>query len=187
MSSVDLIATQDRASCKIGVAKNPGKRLLELQTGNPQRLELIATSPGGTREEGLLHRALDGFWHHGEWFGSPGECFDGFFHFFPTVRIHVGSLCGRPPGEAIHRVLRLDRSIAATIAVSFDVEQKARCSVREFYANIKPEIVRSVGMGRLYAEDEWLKSSEAYDAVCNACYAALPPCREAVCSCWRPA
>lgn len=43
MSYVYLIAESDNGPVKIGVAKNPGARIVELQVGNPKRLRLAGT------------------------------------------------------------------------------------------------------------------------------------------------
>lgn len=53
---------------KIGVAKNPNKRLVQLQTGNPNKLVIAKVMQGGYREESALHEALKDSRLEGEWF-----------------------------------------------------------------------------------------------------------------------
>ena len=62
---------------KVGVAKNPEKRLEQMQTGSPYELEIIALLPFITRSmafeyENHLHRRLRRFHFRGEWFSI--EC-----------------------------------------------------------------------------------------------------------------
>ncbi len=54
---------------KIGVtAGSPQVRLSALQTGNPRRLELLASIPGSSREEAALHERFAALRIQGEWF-----------------------------------------------------------------------------------------------------------------------
>lgn len=53
---------------KIGHAKEPPKRLSELQTANPSKLSLLCTMSGDKQLETAFHRVLSPFWIRGEWF-----------------------------------------------------------------------------------------------------------------------
>ncbi|MEU8617355.1 GIY-YIG nuclease family protein [Streptomyces sp. NPDC048623] len=53
---------------KIGTSVNPSKRLKELQTGNPDRLEVLWTAPGGRELESALHQTFNAYRIEGEWF-----------------------------------------------------------------------------------------------------------------------
>ena len=53
---------------KIGHAKDPLKRLNDLQTGQPAPLRLLATMPGGVEVERELHDRFAEFHLQGEWF-----------------------------------------------------------------------------------------------------------------------
>jgi hypothetical protein len=53
---------------KVGVAKNPMRRLSDLQTAVPYRLELIGLMVGGFEVEKRLHRLMAESHHRGEWF-----------------------------------------------------------------------------------------------------------------------
>ena len=58
---------------KIGRASDPSSRMAELQTGNPERLRLIANVCWPPEIEKCLHKFLD---HHrlvGEWFRASEE------------------------------------------------------------------------------------------------------------------
>lgn len=46
------------------------ERLRSLQTGNPHRLEVVATMPGGPTDERHLHTSLSTFRVRGEWFDA---------------------------------------------------------------------------------------------------------------------
>lgn len=60
-------------SIKIGVAKNPQARLLAVQTSQPHRVELLATAPGGIKQERAYHAMFAKHHIRGEWFKSAPE------------------------------------------------------------------------------------------------------------------
>lgn len=57
---------------KIGRSKDPVKRLKQLQTGNPNKLKLIASFEGLGWKEKVLHEQLSLYRLEGEWFSY--EC-----------------------------------------------------------------------------------------------------------------
>lgn len=56
------------AFLKIGIASNVSKRLSSLQTGQPDKMELLGTIPGGRDVEQKLHARFVSLHHRGEWF-----------------------------------------------------------------------------------------------------------------------
>lgn len=59
---------------KIGFSRLDSiSRLSQLQTGNPQKLELIAEWEGAIREEQALHKHYIEYRKYGEWFELPLE------------------------------------------------------------------------------------------------------------------
>jgi hypothetical protein len=58
------------AAVKIGVTKYPGKRLGDIQSGNPAKVHLVASVPGGRELERMLHRFLSRYRVNGEWFST---------------------------------------------------------------------------------------------------------------------
>lgn len=59
---------------KIGVAKNPYKRIDELQTGSPEILHMVGMYPLEGREcEKEFHERFAEYRAHGEWFRDEGE------------------------------------------------------------------------------------------------------------------
>lgn len=59
---------------KVGYAKDPAKRLRELQTGNGHKLALLAMWPGDQQAERRIHGALAQYRREGEWFQlSPSQ------------------------------------------------------------------------------------------------------------------
>lgn len=58
---------------KIGKAKNVQARLATLQTGCPDKIELIMTIPGDHALERELHHQFSHLREHGEWFRHEGE------------------------------------------------------------------------------------------------------------------
>jgi hypothetical protein len=74
---VYVIKTVDAPRCKIGKARNPERRLSELQTGNPMKLELLAcikckSDAHALSIEKVAHRAFRGDSKRGEWFQYSG-------------------------------------------------------------------------------------------------------------------
>jgi hypothetical protein len=65
-----VYAVQAQASrcIKIGIAKDPVKRLAALQTGNHESLELLGFGPGDAATEARLHAELAHYREIGEWF-----------------------------------------------------------------------------------------------------------------------
>jgi Meiotically Up-regulated Gene 113 (MUG113) protein len=59
------------AAVKIGHAADAGKRLLGLQTGNPNELVLLGTLPGDRPQERQLHQRFAEHHRRGEWFHAP--------------------------------------------------------------------------------------------------------------------
>jgi len=70
MKYIYLIQSQEDGYYKIGISKNPNKRLLTLQTGNSSPLKLINTYQTEFAEkiEGTLHRRYKHLHKEGEWF-----------------------------------------------------------------------------------------------------------------------
>ena len=64
-----FIQSGDNGPVKIGKADNVQYRMISLQTGNPERLHLLATFP---MEDGLseekIHALLEGYRIRGEWY-----------------------------------------------------------------------------------------------------------------------
>ncbi|MFD4862470.1 GIY-YIG nuclease family protein [Streptomyces atratus] len=63
-----VIGSAGSTRVKIGTSVSPEKRLKELQTGNPDRLEVLWYTSGGRELEALLHRAFADHRVEGEWF-----------------------------------------------------------------------------------------------------------------------
>tara|TARA_R110002096_G_scaffold392788_1_gene587786 strand:+ start:406 stop:1029 length:624 start_codon:yes stop_codon:yes gene_type:complete len=53
---------------KFGISMHPADRLKRLQVGNPYRLRLLVSVPGGRDRERAVHAALSGYRASGEWF-----------------------------------------------------------------------------------------------------------------------
>ncbi|MEU2834963.1 GIY-YIG nuclease family protein [Streptomyces lavendulae] len=65
---VYVIGSSGSTRVKIGTSVSPDKRLKELQTGNPDRLEVLWHTPGGRELEARLHQAFAAHRTEGEWF-----------------------------------------------------------------------------------------------------------------------
>ena len=63
-----IIQSDFTGMIKIGRSKDPQRRLKQLQTGNPNKLKLIASFKGQGWKEKILHENLEKFRKEGEWF-----------------------------------------------------------------------------------------------------------------------
>ncbi|MFD3937832.1 GIY-YIG nuclease family protein [Streptomyces sp. NPDC058611] len=72
VSYVYVIGSSGSTHVKIGTSVSPEKRLKELQTGNPGRLEVLWCTPGGRDLESALHKVFDEYRMEGEWFDFRG-------------------------------------------------------------------------------------------------------------------
>ena len=70
MNKIYLIKSLNEGIYKIGVSKNPNKRLKEVQTGNPAPVEIIQLyeSEIAYKIETALHNRYSHYNTHGEWF-----------------------------------------------------------------------------------------------------------------------
>ena len=70
MKYIYLIKNIDDSFYKIGVARDPNKRIRQLQTGNSSKLSLITTykSPIAYKIEKVLHNRYSYLRKEGEWF-----------------------------------------------------------------------------------------------------------------------
>ena len=66
--SLYIIQSDVTGMIKIGRSKDPQKRLKQLQTGNPNKLKLIAEFKGEGWKENYLHERLKSYRLEGEWF-----------------------------------------------------------------------------------------------------------------------
>lgn len=70
MKYIYLIQSLENSYYKIGISKNPHKRIAELQTGNPSSLKLVEIyqSEFASQIEVVLHRRYSHLQKEGEWF-----------------------------------------------------------------------------------------------------------------------
>lgn len=70
MNKIYLIKSLNEGLYKIGVSKNPNKRLKEVQTGNPSPVEIVQLyeTDNAYKIESTLHNRYSHYNTHGEWF-----------------------------------------------------------------------------------------------------------------------
>ena len=70
MGFIYLIKNSEDCTYKIGVAKDPRKRLKEIQTGNSSELLIVDMyqTENSFKIEKILHRRYSHLHKHGEWF-----------------------------------------------------------------------------------------------------------------------
>lgn len=67
------VIADKKGPVKFGVSINPHKRLVEVQTGCPFQLTILAYLEGSRVMEGLVHQYLQSSRMHGEWFRRDEE------------------------------------------------------------------------------------------------------------------
>jgi hypothetical protein len=67
-TSLYIVQAGVNGPVKVGITDNVPKRLIGIQTGNHERVHLLATIPGGRFDEMALHFGLRAHRIHGEWF-----------------------------------------------------------------------------------------------------------------------
>lgn len=94
------------APCKIGITRGLNGRLLSLQTGNPKKLEIIASLPIPSRRvveiaEQALHEVFDEFRLVGEWFDvNPIDATIGACTIIREIFLHIAG-----PTEGVYDAL----------------------------------------------------------------------------------
>lgn len=73
-----LITDLEEEYCKIGVSKDPQKRLSNLQTSNPKTLKIYSLFRGNKIIEGKLHKIYSELKIGGEWFSFKDSLYDKF-------------------------------------------------------------------------------------------------------------
>ena len=70
MNKIYLIKSKKESAYKIGVSKNPNKRLKQLQTGNSSELELVTCyeSEFAYKIEKTIHNMFSHLNENGEWY-----------------------------------------------------------------------------------------------------------------------
>lgn len=75
MKIIYLIKSLEDGYYKVGISKNPNKRLIQLQTGNSSRLKLVEQykSEFAHKIEKTIHRLYSHLKKEGEWFNFSIE------------------------------------------------------------------------------------------------------------------
>ena len=98
MGYVYLIKDLYNNTYKIGVAKDVTRRMKSLQTGNVSPLKLIwdFKTDYPYRLEGMLHKTLQEYREHNEWFGLPEAIIDDFPNMCERINNIIISLKDNP-------------------------------------------------------------------------------------------
>lgn len=152
MSSIYFIVSAATQSVKIGRARHPGKRLVDLQVGNADRLHLRAVIAGGEREELSFHTRFRRYRLRGEWFSLAGDLAD-----------FVQSL---PVAMEEKPIMTLDEKVVGTIhpdtvrdAILRSVIPKAELARR---AGVHPNTLAKV------ESPDWSPRWKTLEALCKA-------------------
>lgn len=150
-SFVYVIRGRSKTPIKIGVAKDPMRRLASLQTGNPHKLRLLLVLPGGESLERELHGRFAGArLPGGEWFGGRqvGPMLS-FLNRLSRRMVEGYKVSGRVPelhelepwAEAPRRAMRR-RFVEPSPRVRPDEAERLRESMRQFVPTITSRIRR---------------------------------------------
>jgi hypothetical protein len=82
-----LIVNESNTYCKIGYSKHPDKRLLELQTGNPEKLTLVRRYKGFKALEKHIHFRYKHLNVKNEWFKYSIELLEDLDKNFKDINI----------------------------------------------------------------------------------------------------
>lgn len=82
-----VILNSSKTFCKIGYSNNPNKRLVELQTGNPEELVLIRTYEGIKALEKHIHFRYKHLNVKNEWFKYSIELLEDLDKNFKNINI----------------------------------------------------------------------------------------------------
>lgn len=85
LSYVYFIFAPDVDRVKIGISKQPNRRLQALQRSSPVDLELLGIFPGTEDEESRLHSHFAKYLYRDEWFEVRGELLDWIEERFPQL------------------------------------------------------------------------------------------------------
>lgn len=80
LSGFIYLAMTPNGWCKIGMSKEPYRRMSSLQTGTPLEVTLVhrVFTFNMPALEKALHDYFDAYWMRGEWFNLPKDCIKGF-------------------------------------------------------------------------------------------------------------
>lgn len=127
---VYLIGSPRSGVVKIGVSKDPERRLRSLRTGSPVALRLLWKKPGAEDLEEALHAYFSAYRVRGEWFdfgdGEPVAYVEAAFADLITHGLDVRPAPYDPVREADRLVLDAIRTLPTPVK--------------------KPDVVRTVGM-----------------------------------------
>jgi hypothetical protein len=172
---------------KIGLAEDPTRRLAELQTGSPDRLELLAWIPGDGATERQWHREWAGHRLEGEWFTATvplarairRAVWDRGYAPGPIRAGFRDLVCAEPRLKTLyHRAASL--RIVAPFRPRFCANAAWYGYGRYRHKGIKPVLLPLVGWDR--KGHELLGNHHAYDIAYQTIYEAIPDCRKR-CAC----
>jgi DNA-binding XRE family transcriptional regulator len=152
MSMVYFIVNASAGTVKIGIAKNPVRRLNELQVGSAERLNLRALVPGGKEVELSFHVRFRKHHLRGEWFSLAGALAD-----------FVQSL---PIAMEEKQVMEIDEKMVGTIHPDTVRDAILRCAIT------KAELARRANLHAnslaTVESEDWSPRWKTLVALCQA-------------------
>jgi len=117
---VYFIEASESGFLKIGWAKDPVKRLRELQTGCPYELTILGQCPGSLEDEAAFHRTYADLRVRGEWFRLDGALRE---RFAGAAQLNL----------LIERDLaRVDRNVKEGVYIARQFKRKFNYAIRQF-------------------------------------------------------
>ena len=175
--------TGDNRYIKIGYASQVDKRIEGLRTASPLPIKLLASLPGDVPIERQIHARFEGLRANREWFHAHRD--------IVAFAVSASRLAGVASDQdkvlpyLVHEPRLIDLLIEAACTVD-DPNEERFCANDVFFGyynprnSIKRRLTNLVGW---YAKDARpaLRTEQAYDAVYERIYDALPDCRNCGC------
>lgn len=135
-----FIGADDGETIKIGYSIKPSSRIRQIQSGNPERLEVLHVFTGGKSVEGHLHARFGPSRRHGEWFGNAPEIrrFARHLEYCHTDRVLKLMGLRRYPADNDAEALRVLERFEAIAVTPAEIDRVA--------ADLWPDLAKEVGL-----------------------------------------
>ena len=109
-----FILNREKNNIKIGYSNNPNRRLINLQTSNSEKLELIYSFEGDIKLERIIHKKFKKYKILNEWFLFNNEILDFLIIFDKTKNIKLTFLyleLSKVNNDELIKIIKLNNHI----------------------------------------------------------------------------
>jgi hypothetical protein len=177
-----FIQAGNNGPIKIGIAKNPSKRLSQLQVGATEELRLLGVMNGTEQHENDIHHQFAVHRVRGEWFSPTPELLTYIATQSDTLNAKE-SIEDNTWAKLVKSESRLLDLLQEAKATKDDKSKLSFCAHDYWYREdgLRDRLYCLVG----WEAEKWyvseLRTSEAFDIAYDKIYESLPNCRN--CSC----